>query len=108
MGVFERRIGIMEYLSLKRQVTYDDLAGEFNVSKSTVREDIQSLIDAHLPIMIVCGRYGGVKLPDNFYFYSRPMNEKQTELLNRLLPQLDDADAETMQSILFTYASRQD
>lgn len=104
MGVFERRIGIMDYLSRARQATYDILAVEFDVSKSTIREDIQALIDAHLPIERVRGRYGGVRLPDNFYFYRNPMNTRQIELLNRLLPQLNDADAETMRSILFTYA----
>lgn len=104
MGVFERRIGIMDYLSRERQATYDILAAEFGVSKSTIREDVQSLIDAHLPIERVRGRYGGVKLPNNFYFYRNPMTSVQTELLNRLLLQLSGTDAETMQSIIFTYA----
>ncbi len=106
MDAFNRRIGIMEYLSQKRQTTYDDLVGEFNVSKSTIREDIQSLIGARLPIEIVRGRYGGIKLPDNFYFHRSPMNATQTELLNRLLSQLEGADAEIMQSIISTYALR--
>lgn len=104
VGAFERRLGIIEYLSRVRQSTYDDLTGEFDVSKSTVREDIQSLIDAHIPIEIIRGRYGGIRLRNNFYFNHAPMSAKQAELLGRVLLRLDGEDAETMQSIISTYA----
>lgn len=104
MGVFERRMMIIEYLSQKRQATYDNLAHEFAVSKSTIREDVQTLIDAHLPIERIRGRYGGVKVSGNFHFYHRPMNTKQTELLRRLSLQLEGEDVETMRSILCVFA----
>lgn len=104
MGVFERRMRIIEYLDWKRKATYDNLANEFEVSKSTIREDIQALMDAHLPLERVRGRYGGVRVSGHFHFYGRPLNARQTELLNRLSLQLVGEDAEIMQSILWTFA----
>ena len=105
-GTFERRIAILEYLNQERRSTYENLASEFEVSKSTIREDIQALVDARLPVKRDRGRYGGIKIPENFFFFGRPMNTKQVELLERISPQLCGEDFEIMQSILVSYASR--
>lgn len=106
MGVFERRIMILEYLSRNRQTTYDHLVNEFEVSKSTIREDVQALIDAHLPIEKIRGRYGGIKVSKTFHFYGRPMTARQIDLLKRISLQLKGEDAEILQGILYALESK--
>ena len=43
MNPWERRQKILEVLCLRRHDTYEGLAQEFNVSKRTIRRDIEIL-----------------------------------------------------------------
>ena len=61
MGVYERRLMIVEMLSVAKRITYHYLAQELNVSVETIRTDIIALMCIY-PIEITRGRNGGVKL----------------------------------------------
>ena len=58
----QRVIGILAALQSRRHTTADVLAAEFDVSTRTILRDIQSLIDAEIPIVTERGRYGGISL----------------------------------------------
>lgn len=58
----QRVIGILAALQSRRHTTADALAAEFDVSTRTILRDIQSLIDAEIPVLTERGRYGGISL----------------------------------------------
>lgn len=108
MGPTERRQKLLEVLNLRRQDTYSNLATEFNVSKRTIRYDIETLICSY-PIETICGRYGGIRMMDGFYLNHhnsdrKPLSPKQAELLKKLSGQLEGDDLDTLNSILLQFA----
>jgi len=109
MGPTERRQKMLEVLCVRRHDTYNNLASEFNVSRRTVRYDIEALI-CHYPIETVRGRYGGVKVQDGFYLKKHnsgpaTLTPKQAELVERLRGLLTGDDLDTFDSILLQLAS---
>lgn len=105
----DRRQRLLEVLCLRRQDTYDNLAREFNVSKRTIQYDIAALTCSY-PIETVSGRYGGVKVASWYHLgYRRSVEDaltpRQAELLKRLRGQLTGEDRNTMDSILYKFAS---
>lgn len=108
MGPTERRQKLLEVLCLRRHDTYDNLANEFNVSKRTIRYDVEALICSY-PIETVSGRHGCVRVMDGFYLHhqnrdQKTLNAKQTALLKRLSGQLSGDDLDTLNSILLQFA----
>lgn len=82
MSTNERRQRLLEVLCIRRHDTYDNLAHEFHVSKSTIRRDIAALTRDY-PIITVSGRYGGgVWIEEGFYLKHRSkLNPKQIAVL---------------------------
>jgi predicted DNA-binding transcriptional regulator YafY len=72
---------------------------EFGISKNTLDRDILNL-SARFPIGTKRGREGGVYVEDGYELGARHLTEQQAELLERLLPNLEGKDKETMSSIL--------
>jgi len=58
----QRVIGVLAALQTRRRTTADVLAVEFGVSTRTILRDIQSLVEAEIPIVTERGRYGGISL----------------------------------------------
>ena len=104
MSALERRQRLLEVLCLRRHDTYGNLAFEFNVSRETIRQDVNALMRFY-PIETVRGRYGGgVNIRNDYYPYRKTLNKEQIKLLVRLSAQLDGEDLATISSIIFQLA----
>jgi len=102
-NALERRKGILDFMNIQRHDTVSNLAFEFHVSKKTIFRDI-SILETKYPIYCLHGRPGGVHMVDGFYLDRKYLSDKQSELLERLLPNLSTEDAETMKSIIKSFA----
>ena len=105
MTAAERRQAILEVLCLRRHETRENLANEFGVSKRTIEYDVLNLMLTY-PVFTIQGNGGGIYVTDDFRLNRPKMNEKQTELLQRILPTLSGEDKETMQNIINIYGGR--
>lgn len=96
----ERREKLLEILCIRRKDTIKNLAAEFEVSPRTIKYDIEELTLTY-PIETIRGRYkGGVKVKDGYYVGRNYLKPAQKSLLQQLLPDLSEKDAEIMNSIL--------
>lgn len=102
MTASERRKEILEVLCSRRTEIIDNLAFEFNVSRRTIRYDIE-ILSLDYPIYTSKGNGGGVYVDENFRLGKSYLKDEQQELLQRLLPELDGKDAEVMKSIIKTF-----
>lgn len=105
MTASERRQAILEVLSLRRHETRENLANEFGVSKRTIEYDVLELSLSY-PVFTIQGNGGGIYVTDDFRLNRPKMNEKQTELLQRILPALSGEAKETMETIIKIYGGR--
>ncbi len=102
MTANERRQEILVNLCSRRTEIIDNLAFEFNVSRRTIRYDIE-ILSLDYPIYTSKGNGGGVYVDENFRLGRSYLKSDQSELLERLLPTLVGKDAEVMKSILKTF-----
>ena len=105
MTAAERRQAILEVLCMRRHETRENLAHEFGVSKRTIEYDVLELSLSY-PVFTIQGNGGGIYVTDDFRLNRPKMNEKQTELLQRILPTLSGEDKETMETIIKIYGGR--
>ena len=103
MSKDERRKAILMMLNESRRETRANLAFELGVSKRTIEYDVANL-SLEYPIYTVQGKGGGIYVLENFHPDRNYLNEKQTELLERLLETLEGEDRTTMQGIIRTCA----
>ncbi len=75
MGVYERRLMILEMLSVTKRITYHHLAQELGVSVETIRMDVLALMCIY-PIEVVRGCNGGVKLAEGYPSRRKVLSEK--------------------------------
>lgn len=99
MGVYERRLMIVEMLSAAKRITYYRLARELDVSIETIRTDIIALMCIY-PIEVTRGRNGGVKLADGYPVRRKPLSEEEAALLMDLRTQLTGEKLKIMDSII--------
>ena len=109
MSPAERRQELLEVLCLRRHDTYDNLAHEFDVSKTTIRRDIAVLMCSYPIETVHGGRHGFARVAEGYYLNHRTsvhkaLNQKQTALLRRLRDQLMGDDRDTLNSILIQFA----
>lgn len=95
----ERRMSILEYLCEKRFETIENLAFEFEVSRSTIKRDIE-ILSISYPLYTKSGIGGGVSVLDDFRLGKKYLSDEQSELLERLLKELNGTDVKVMQSII--------
>ncbi len=105
MTAAERRQAILEVLCMRRHETRENLAHEFGVSKRTIEYDVLEL-SLNYPVFTTQGNGGGIHVTDDFHLNRPKMNDKQTELLKRVLLTLSGEDKETMQNIINIYGGR--
>ncbi len=85
MKANERRLAIRDYLSAVRKTTIDKLAQEFEVSRSTIKRDIQELESAYLiSIESIDGKGGGIRAMDGWYANKTYFTTAQEALIRRL------------------------
>ncbi|SFG66011.1 Predicted DNA-binding transcriptional regulator YafY, contains an HTH and WYL domains [Actinopolymorpha cephalotaxi] len=58
----QRLLAILVALRASRQLTADELAGQFGVSRRTILRDVDALAAADVPVVAERGRYGGITL----------------------------------------------
>ncbi len=102
----ERRQEILDLLSDRRFTTIDQLMNDFNVSRSTIKRDIE-ILSLSAPIYSVPGNGGGIRVADEWYSNRRYLKPAQEELLNRLKSGLQPEDMQVIESILAAFAKPQ-
>lgn len=105
MGMYERRLMILEMLSVTNLVTYSRLAKELGVSIETIRTDITALMCLY-PIETVRGCNGGVKLIDRPLSRHKTLTEDQTSFLFRIRARFDNEELEMLDSIILQFAAQ--
>ena len=103
MGVYERRLMLMEMLSVTELATYRQLAEELGVSVETIRTDITALMCLY-PIETIRGCNGGVKLADHLSRH-RTLTKKQTAFLIGIRARFEGEDLEMLDSIILQLAA---
>ena len=80
-----RLFGIMYHLLNKNNVTANELAERFGVSKRTIYRDLDILSASGIPLYTVSGKGGGIRLMDNFILNKQILSEnEQKEILSAL------------------------
>ena len=102
MPASERRNAILEILCMRRVEKINNLAFQFGVTEKTIRRDIL-MLSLEYPIYTLQGNGGGVYVDERFKLGKAYLKSEQKELLERILPGLDEKDAEVMKSIIKTF-----
>ena len=105
MGVYERRLMLLEMLSVAKLVTYSRLAQELGVSIETIRTDITALMCLY-PIETVRGCNGGVKLADRQHFHRKTLSDDQTAFLIKIRARFDNEELAMLDSIILQLATQ--
>ena len=99
MSPGERRSAILAHMCTVRQDTVANLAHMFNVSKRTIRYDLEELTLNH-PIETVQGNGGGVRVADWYRLDRKTLAPEQMALLKKLAPTLEGKEQSILNSII--------
>ena len=77
--------GIFLFLANKEKTTAKEIADNFEISPRSVYRYIDELSMAGLPITTQIGRYGGIKLINNFLLEKYVLTEKEKQTLKNAL-----------------------
>lgn len=99
----ERRMLILEILSVHRFTTVGNLVYEFGVCRKTIQNDIVFL-SAFIPIYTAQGKGGGIHVVPGWKEDRLYLTSEQENLLMRLIHTLPKADGVILQSIVSTFA----
>lgn len=105
MSAVERRNELIRILETRRKDTYDNLAFELGVSKSTIRRDIEALTRDY-PITTIPGNGGGVMVEEWYHPHKNIFSRKHTETLQALMEGADEYTKEVLAEILREYGNR--
>lgn len=103
MTANERRMEILERLSMTRHDSIDNIAFEFGKNRRTIERDIETLTLSY-PIYTTKGTGGGVHVVDGWYIGRKYLKPQQKALLEQLSETLTGEEAKTMREILKTFA----
>ena len=101
-SAIERRQRIVEILNMRRSERLDNLASELDVSKSTIRRDIE-VLSCSYPIDTKQGNGGCIFVQDGFDLYERYLTRKQLEVLKRLKETATEEDASVFGTIIKSF-----
>lgn len=102
-SALDRRQAITEVLSDRRFETIENLMTEFNVSRSTIKRDLE-ILGCSVPIYTVAGNGGGIRVADGWYAGRRYLRSEQEDLLRELMDGLQPDQQKIMQGILASFA----
>ena len=103
---FERRLLILEILSVRRFATVQELADKFGVCKRTIQYDLDYL-SSFIPVYSVRGKGGGFHVLEGWLKHHQYLTNDQEDLLLRLLPSLSLEDQAIIQEILSAFSLHQ-
>ena len=98
----ERRMQILEVLCERRFETIDNLMFEFQVSRATIKRDIQTLTLSY-PIYTVQGNGGGIRVMEGYCLGRKYLSKNQSKFLENIAKRLEGEELEMMQGILKTF-----
>lgn len=101
-SAIERRQRIVEILNMRRSEQLDNLASELNVSKMTIRRDIE-VLSCSYPINTRQGNGGCIYVEEGFDMYDRYLTSKQFEVLERLKGTATGEDVKVLETILKSF-----
>lgn len=99
----ERRMLILEILSVRRFTTVGNLVYEFGVCRKTIQNDIVFL-SAFIPIYTAQGKGGGIHVVPGWKEDRLYLTSEQENVLIQLIQTLPEADGAVLQSIVSTFA----
>ncbi len=99
----ERRMLILEILSVRRFTTVGNLVYEFGVCRKTIQNDIVFL-SAFIPIYTAQGKGGGIHVVPGWKEDRLYLTNEQENVLTRLIYTSSREDRAVLQSILNTFA----
>lgn len=103
---FQRRLLILEILSVRRFATVQELADRFGVCKRTIQYDLDYL-SSIIPVYSVRGKGGGFHVLEGWRKRYQYLTNDQEDLLLRLLPTLSYEDQMIIQEILSAFSLHQ-
>ena len=103
---FERRLLILEILSVRRFATVQELAERFGVCKRTIQYDLDYL-SSFIPVYSIRGKGGGFHVLEGWQKHYQYLTTDQEDLLLKLLPTLSLEDQKIIQGILSTFSLHQ-
>jgi predicted DNA-binding transcriptional regulator YafY len=103
---FERRLLILELLSVRRFATVQELADRFGVCKRTIQYDLDYL-SSFIPVYSIRGKGGGFHVLEGWKKNHQYLTNDQEDLLLRLLPTLSHVDQMIIQEIISAFSFHQ-
>lgn len=101
--VTERRTRILEFLSLQRQSTREEMAIRFSVSSDTIDRDIKYL-SCIAPIYTKSGNGGGVYILPEYRSYKNYLTDDEEALLYSLLNTISDSEKIMLNRIIIKFS----
>ena len=101
-SAIERRQRIVEILNMRRSERLDNLASELNVSKMTIRRDIE-VLSCSYPINTKQGNGGCIYVEEGFDLYERYLTAKQFEVLEDLKNVATGEQVKILETILKSF-----
>ena len=101
-SAIERRQRIVEILNMRRSEQLENLANELNVSKSTIRRDIE-VLSCSYPLNTKQGNGGCIYVEDGFDLYERYLTAKQFEVLEELKVNATEEQVKVLETILKSF-----
>ena len=103
MNTLERRMEIIDILSVRKKEKVVNLAFEFNVSEKTIRNDICELSLSY-PIDTKKGKGGCIFVQEGFSLRRRFLTDKEKALLEKIALNLSDEEAAVLQTIVKSFS----
>ena len=101
-SAIERRQRIVEILNMRRSEQLENLANELNVSKMTIRRDIE-VLSCSYPLNTKQGNGGCIYVEDGFDLYERYLTARQFEVLEELKGTATEEQAKVLETILRSF-----
>ena len=104
MTVNERRAELVRIMEARRISTVVELASDLGVNERTIRRDIVALSE-DIPLETIQGNGGGVKVPEWYRPHKNILSREQTTVLEQLMANADEHQAEVLRQMLFSLGS---
>lgn len=102
MNAAERRNEIISILLVRHHITAKELAGEFDVTIRTIKNDIQALSFAY-PIYTKPGVAGGIFMGGHYNPHINSLTPKELETLKELYERAEDRHRKVLAQIIHKY-----
>ena len=97
--VSERRIKILNFLTVRKHSTRVELSQEFNVSTKTITRDIE-YISSFAPIYTRQGKYGGIYILPEYRSYKNYLSDAEELCLYNLMKTATKEEQRTLRGII--------